>query len=413
MKRRRRICGPPIGGLFVVVGLAVTATVAASDDEPARFYLGLRGGAQLFTDAGRGGRLDATNPNEVYGLSFGVDVGRHFGIELAFDHFEPKLHLSGVGTIGEYGIGTLIPEARLRLPILDGHATVYALAGIGVSFADFNDRKPVAFDRRIRARDVAVAGAVGGGIEYFIASNLAVGLESRLILTGAHDIDVDGERHRASLDSFVTTAGVRIFFSGPQGPGPSAAPAGPFYIGVRAGGALPLHRELGGGLKLRPESAAIGDVDYAFGATIGADLGRFVAVELSGDSFEPNLAFERLGSVAEYAIYAIVPQVRLRYPLLGDRLVPYALGGVGFTYAEVNDVKPPGRTLRPQGRGLAPAGAVGAGIDYMVADNLAVGVGTKYVVSAGQRISIGGNTHDVDVDALITSVGLRVLCPWR
>lgn len=412
MKRRRRISGPRVGGIFVVVSLAVTATVAAYD-EPARFYLGLRGGTQLFTDASRGGRLDATNPNEVYGLSFGVDVGRHFGVELGFDRLEPKLHLSGVGTIGEYGIGTLIPEARLRLPIFDGSVTPYVLAGIGVSFADFNDRKPAAFDRRIRARDVAVAGALGGGIEYFIASNLAVGLESRLILTGAHDIDVDGERHRARLDSLVTTAGVRIFFSGPEGPAPSAPSAGPFYVGVRAGGALPLRRKLGNGLELRPESAAVGDVDYAFGATIGADLGRFVAVELSGDSFEPNLAFDRVGSVAEYAIYAIVPQVRLRYPLLGDRVVPYTIGGVGFTYAEVNDVKPPGRTLRPQGRGLAPAGAVGGGIDYMVAANLAVGVATKYVVSAGQRISIGGISRDVDVDALITSVGLRVLFPWR
>jgi hypothetical protein len=60
-------------------------------------------------------------------------------------------------------------------------------------------------------------------------------------------------------------------------------------------------------------------------------------------------------------------------------------------------VKPPAKTLRPHGRGVAPAGAVGGGIDYMVADNLAVGVATKYVVSAGQRISIGGNTRDVDV----------------
>jgi hypothetical protein len=37
---------------------------------------------------------------------------------------------------------------------------------------------------------------------------------------------------------------------------------------------------------------------------------------------------------------AFVPQLRLRYPFLDDRLVPYLVAGAGIAFTDFNDRKP-------------------------------------------------------------------------
>lgn len=59
--------------------------------------------------------VGASSIQQSNGLSVGVDVGRHLGIELAGEVFEVDLK-SGGRTVGEYGIFNLIPQLRLRLP---------------------------------------------------------------------------------------------------------------------------------------------------------------------------------------------------------------------------------------------------------------------------------------------------------
>jgi hypothetical protein len=78
---------------------------------------------------------------------------------------------------------------------------------------------------------------------------------------------------------------------------------------------------------------------------VGIDLGRYAGIELSADGYEPRLAVRPFGVIGEYAIYAVIPQLRLRYPLAGGRITPYLLTGVGLSWAEVNDRKPAGFDL--------------------------------------------------------------------
>jgi opacity protein-like surface antigen len=120
------------------------------------------------------------------------------------------------------------------------------------------------------------------------------------------------------------------------------------------------------------------------------------------------LAISGLGSVAEYAMYYVVPQLRARYPLLGGRLVPYLMGGVGATYFEVKDVKPRGFDLRLDGKNFSVAGLLGGGVDYLVARNIAVGLEVEYLISRGNSASINGNSQSLTLDALLMTAGVRV-----
>src|SRR5262245_33366807 len=71
------------------------------------------------------------------------------------------------------------------------------------------------------------------------------------------------------------------------------------------------------------------DVHDLFGFSLGANLNRYFGVELSGDRFERFPQIPPYGTIGEYGVFALVPQVRLRYPLLGAKLTPYTVGGIG------------------------------------------------------------------------------------
>src|SRR6185503_11773980 len=53
--------------------------------------------------------------------------------------------------------------------------------------------------------------------------------------------------------------------------------------------------------------------DY-WGVSLGGNYNRYLGGELSLDSFERRIKVDSFGSVGEYGITALVPQIRLRYP---------------------------------------------------------------------------------------------------
>jgi opacity protein-like surface antigen len=138
------------------------------------------------------------------------------------------------------------------------------------------------------------------------------------------------------------------------------------------------------------------------------DLTRYLGVEVAGEGFEFLLAVPHQGSVAKYGVYAVTSLLRLRYPVLGGRLVPYVLGGAGVTWGEVHDIKPQDLDLDISGQNYAPVGAVGIGTDYFVAHNIAVGLERKYLISRGHTVTIAGRTQDMNLDSLLTFLGVRI-----
>jgi opacity protein-like surface antigen len=195
-------------------------------------------------------------------------------------------------------------------------------------------------------------GAVGGGLEYFVADNIAVGIEVKYVLSGGQSIEIEGVRHPNDVDSLLTFLTFRLFYPELR-PAPLAESRRDvpvrLYLGVRSGAALLTDESAFPGLEAPKDTGALG-FNWLYGLVVGGNFGRYFGAEVAFEGHEVQLAIPGLGSIGEYALYTIMPQARLRYPLLGGRLQPYALAGVGVSVAEFNDGSPGAPTSGSTGR---------------------------------------------------------------
>ena len=110
-------------------------------------------------------------------------------------------------------VWTLIPQVRVRFPLVKDRLVPYLLGGAGAAFIETNDRTPLgdsAAVPRFSARSWARAAMLGGGIEYFIADNMTLGIEGKY-LYHRDDVETDGKDDRVKLDAAVVTFGIRIY----------------------------------------------------------------------------------------------------------------------------------------------------------------------------------------------------------
>jgi opacity protein-like surface antigen len=422
---RTRISPTPVRwGLQLSFALALLcggAIAAAADQRWPAWYVAPRIGTAVLVDGEPTSGIRASWTQQSTGLSVGVDVGGHFGIEVAGDAFETNLK-SGGRTIGEYGIFTLIPQLRIRFPpIGQTRLTPYALAGLGASFAEFNDRKQPGIGRRIRGDDTALVGALGGGIDYAISRGVSAGVEVRYLASRGHEITIGEAGGRASLDAVVVGATLRLLLE-PEAPVIPAARASEdatrfLYLVFRVGGATATRSHIASGVEAHPENAAIaGRLNLLFGAGVGADISRHLGLELVADGHEYVLDVPGIGTAGEYAVYTVVPQVRARYPLLADRLVPSAIAGIGISYAEFNDRKPHGIRSQLRGTDYGAVGTAGVGIEWFFSAAIAFGLEVKYQhFIGGHELRLAGQIRDSRPHAVLSTAAVRVYFgrrPW-
>jgi opacity protein-like surface antigen len=105
----------------------------------------------------------------------------------------------------------VVPQARFRYPLLDGRRLVpYIFGGLGVSYAEFNDRKGV--HAEVRGTDLGLAVAIGGGLEYFLTQNIALGVETKYLLTRGHKLRDERGTQATRVDAFLVAVGLRVYF---------------------------------------------------------------------------------------------------------------------------------------------------------------------------------------------------------
>lgn len=387
-------------GLMLWIG-AVPAR--AEDSDALRGYFQLKLGDSA---------VKGSDVHDYYGFGVGLNLNRYVGVELSGDHFEIFPKVSG-RQIGEWGVLAIMPQVRLRVPLLGDRLVPYAIAGGGLALTDFNDRKAPAFGVEVKDQSTTPVGTVGAGIEYFLADNIALGIEFKYLFAGNQTLKVAGASHRVNASTPLASFSVRMFYpelhTSPVEPAPEPAPLR-LYGGFRIGFVVPTNTDIGPGVEARPLPYAIGGaLNEHYGVAIGLDIGRYFGVEVSIEGYEVAMALRNVGSVGEYALYTAVPQARVRYPLLDGRLVPYAIGGVGFGHAEFNDRKPRGADLRIDAKSNSVAATLGAGIDYFVTRRVAAGVESKYSYSPGHPIRINnGHSEDGTLQGLVVTAGLRV-----
>ena len=350
--------------------------------------------------------------DDHWSFSLGANFTRLLGAELTLDFYEQDERRAPFGKVGEVSAWNVVPYARLRYPLLKDRLVPYVLAGIGPSFLQFNDRKPKAFGAEVDIEGMTFAVGAGAGLEYFIADNVTFGIEGKYLWVNPIAGTVNGETRNVDLSAPMFTFGLRVYFD-ENTPRPLATqdPARPnqFYFGWRVGGSVMTDRDWTSGVSWVPEPAAKGQVGQNGSLALGANFGENWGVELTADSLEPSLHLSGVGTFAEYAMGAVIPHLRLRYPLGRGRWVPYMMAGVGITYAEYNDVKPPGATYQVKAKGVYPALGVGAGLEYFVIRNFSLNADVRWLYTWDHEIEIADTLKGTgDFSAVQFNIGFRV-----
>jgi opacity protein-like surface antigen len=197
---------------LLLLGLLLVAPPAdAQDTDDVRGYLNVRLGITAASDTDIGGGLGATPNEQVLGVSLGVNFNRHLSLELAGDGWERNMRFER-RSIGEFAMYAVMPTLRARYPVLDGRLTPYALAGLGVGYTEFNDRKQPGFGVDVGGTSWGVVGALGAGLEYFVANNIAIGIEAKYVIARDQHVRLNGRQQSLDLDTLLATGGIRLFF---------------------------------------------------------------------------------------------------------------------------------------------------------------------------------------------------------
>jgi len=162
-------------------------------------------------------------------------------------------------------------------------------------------------------QDTSVVYTLGGGLEYFIADNIAIGVEMK------------GAPVEADLDAFLTSVGLRLFFPGPPKAAQTPSVSTPWasdraelrpYFGFWLGLADILDKQITPAFEILENESG-----FSHTLALGFDLNRYLGAEVAANHYGRDIDATDLGKVGEYEIWSFVPQLRVRYPLMGDKLV--------------------------------------------------------------------------------------------
>lgn len=343
-------------------------------------------------------------------VSVGVNIDRHWSAELAIDFIETNLNSPIHNKIAELAVWNILAQVRYRLPI-GNRFEPYVLAGAGLSLSEVND---FAIDARahpiLGRKDAGFVGSVGAGLDFYIADNLAIGVESKYLYGVSSDMFFEGTGRTLDLDGVVTTLGLRMNLNGrDRETGDKLPPARDSnrwraYLAMRAGKPFYTDQQI---TPILENDAAANEILFGFSA--GVNIGRHLGLEIAGEGAETALFSDGFGNVAEMAHWTAVGQVRLRYPVMDDRLTPYLVAGGGLGWSQVNDRNVVLSAFDLAGETQAsPVATLGVGLDYFLSHNIALNIEAKHTFFFERDIRVQGAKANLDLSYFGLSGGLRV-----
>jgi opacity protein-like surface antigen len=367
----------------------------------------------------RSGEFDTVwGVQDMWGFGVGADLNRHVGLELVFDTYEKDFDPFGT-KIGEQSLLSLVPQVRLRLPLADDKIVPYVIAGAGIGWYDFNDPTADGYGSNVDAQGTKLVVSAGVGIDFFINRNVAFNLEGKYMWMDTLDVTVDGVPGTYEMSDFVGTFGFRAYLDDDKALAlADAREEAPLriYFGAGFGAGFITDGDWIPGVTLKPESASIGTAGQSVELALGANFGRHFSFELPVDYYESVIHLNGLGGkdggVGEYSTYALVPNLRFRWPIKDGRLVPYLMAGFGGTYSEVNDRYDPGAgnpQIPVDSKGFAPAYAVGGGVEYHFNPDVSLFGQVKYIYSWNNKIEVNNmGEQSGDLSWLHFQIGFRL-----
>ncbi|MGB8276106.1 MAG: outer membrane beta-barrel protein [Alphaproteobacteria bacterium] len=406
-----------VGGFFAVWGVAEAALGGAADaraETELRPYMRFALGQSFFTDASAvtGAVLKTPANNPVGQIAVGADIGPRLGIELAGDYVKTDMTAPGQGKVGDYSLTALLAQARLRFPRNGSAFVPYVLGGGGVGYGEFSGREN--FTVPIGGRGWAGLGVAGAGFDYFVADNVALGMEAKYSFLFSPPVESNGLKQDLTADTIAVTGGMRVYLDH-SGTGAAArrAEAKPPrdsdarrpFVAIRLGTAFFTDADAtaSSGINIEGRSGILG------GGSLGMNFNRHWGAEFAFDYTRAQITSPVFGKVSGYPVWTILALGRYRYPILEGRLSPYLLAGAGIGYGEAGDADIPSSIskfrAKPDSSFIA---AVGAGIDYFVEDNVAFGLEVKQSFLFDTEVTVNTVRRGLYPDLVEVTAGIRV-----
>jgi opacity protein-like surface antigen len=379
------------------------AAPASRFDDTGRLYLWFESGFNFTLDRHFAGDVRIVPQSAVelgLGGGIGYNIDPHWGVELQVNGTDPWIRSETRGAIGRLSMITFVPAARYRWALDDGRLMPYLTGGVGFSANDDHGFfKPYA---QSKTDSTTVVGSVSAGLDYFISENVAAGIELRSLIHPDQDAEVTYQNPHTGhvtryTDSLNLTAisllahlrffpgqqasadgGERTFFLADHGPYDTDELRG--YVAGLFGYDYIFDKNAGAGVYVRDKG---GDANLTKGGAIGLNFDGHWGAEVQLLYTMLNVRMSTGPRFAKLDVFEVLPALRYRYPLLGGRLVPFLLGGVGVSYLDTNEQRPLSETrggksviVFPNFAADSPAivGMIGAGIEYFLNHHLSVGL---------------------------------------
>ncbi len=147
-------------------------------------------------------------------------------------------------------------------------------------------------------------------------------------------------------------------------------------------------------------------VDDHWSLGLGLNFNRYVGAELAFDYYLKD--WGKPEPVGEASSYHLLPELRLRYPLFKDRLVPYVIAGMGPAWIQGKDVKSSAFDKTVSVEGYSFSVAAGAGVEYFLTRDVTFDLEGRYIWVNSIDGKIDGQPQPVDLSAPLFTFGLRV-----
>ncbi len=148
------------------------------------------------------------------------------------------------------------------------------------------------------------------------------------------------------------------------------------------------------------------DVDDHWSLGLGMNFNRYLGAELAFDYYLKD--WGKPEAVGEASSFHLIPELRLRYPLFRDRLVPYFIAGAGASWIQGKDVYSAAFNQAVSLQGYSYSFAIGGGVEYFIADNVTFDLEGRYLWVNPIQGSVNGQSQSVDLSAPLFTFGLRV-----
>ncbi len=372
-------------------------------DDSRRLYLWFESGMNFTLDRHFAGDARVVPNSEVelsLGGGAGYNIDPHWGVELQVDGTDPWVRSETQGGLERIAVITFVPAVRYRWALGDGRLMPYLTGGVGFSSNDVHGSfKPFA---TASTASTTVVGSLSMGLDYFISENVAAGFEFRSLIHPSQDAEVTFQNPQTGhvtrfTDSLNLTSlallahlrffpgqqesadgGERTFFLADHGPYDTDELRG--YVAGLFGYEYNWDRNVGAGVHVRDKG---GDANLTKGGALGLNFDGHWGAEVQLLYTMLNIRMSTGPRFGKMNVFEILPALRYRYPLLGGRLVPFLLGGIGVSVLDTNEQRPLSVTengrpviVFPQFEPGSPAivGMIGAGIEYFLNHHVSVGL---------------------------------------